>query len=83
MLALGHGNVLAGTLALEASLAVAVMAAQAPDRRGRIVAKGVLTTPIRYGLMLTELYSMLQFIGQRSVKRVRGGGARRAHGPRG
>ena len=83
LLALGHGNVLAGTLALEASLAVAVMAAQAPDRRGRIVAKGVLTTPIRYGLMLTELYSMLQFIGQRSVKRVRGGGARRAHGPRG
>lgn len=70
LLVLGHGALLAGMLALEATLAVAVMAAQSPGQRMRTALKGVLTTPLRYALMLTELYSMVLFLLQLAMGRT-------------
>lgn len=71
LLVLGHGTLLAATLAVEASLAVALMAAQTPQRRMETVVKGVVTTPMRYALMLTELYSMLHVVALIAVGRTR------------
>ena len=71
LLVLGQGTVLAGMLVVESVLAVGLIAAQAPDQRTRMVAKGVLTTPMRYALMLTELGSSLHFLARGCVGRPR------------
>lgn len=71
LVVLGHGALLASALALEATAAIALMAAQTPGHRLRTAAKGAIATPVRYALMLTELYSMLQFLTLVAMGRTR------------
>jgi len=76
LLLVGHGAAVAVILGVEAVLAIAVMTAMAPGHRLRMIAKGILTTPMRYGLMLTELYSMLGFVVRRALGHVGWSGLR-------
>lgn len=62
MVLLGWWEVLAVTVAAEVALATGFLVASAPaGERLWLAVKGVLTTPVRYGVLLGELVTMVRF----------------------
>lgn len=67
--ALGHGTTLLAVLGVEALIVAGLLAWLSPGSRVSAAARGLLTAPLRYGLMLAEWAALLRF----AARRVRGG----------
>ncbi|MEG3193285.1 hypothetical protein SNE32_13465, partial [Lysobacter sp. D1-1-M9] len=59
---------LALIIAAECLLSLGVLLAVSPSAPARTLLKGVLTIPLRYGLMLVELVTVVDFILRRPVR---------------
>lgn len=61
---LGLWTALGVVVAVEVTLALALLVTLAPQRRWAVFGQGLLATPLRYALMLAELFTLLHFAGQ-------------------
>lgn len=68
-LLLGHGDVLAVVLAIEALVVAALLAVLAPEGRLAAAFRGLLTAPLRHALMFVEWAALLRFGAMRLARR--------------